>query len=102
MRRMRQGLLPEPHSCGTQNLAYGRVSAQVSGLREKLQSAQQSQDASPDAHGSQALRMHVMRQGVSQKLRSQETRADAFRRRRATRSVGGGDARRGQSRGGLL
>lgn len=84
MQRMRQGLLPKSYSSGSQNSAHGGISAQVSRLRAQLQPAQQSQDASSNTHRSQALRVYVVRQSVSQELRPSETRTNACRRRRTT------------------
>lgn len=84
MQRMRQGLLPESYFSGSQDPAHGGISAQVSRLRAQFQPAQQPQDASSNTHGSQALRVYVVRQGISQELRPSETRTNARRRRRTT------------------
>lgn len=99
MRRVRQGLLPEPDPRGAQDPAHGGVAAQVPGLRAQLQPAQQPQNPPSNPHRPQALRVQRLRQGLPAQLRSTQARPDPHGRRRSTRGPRGGPARRRQPRG---
>lgn len=101
VRRVRQRFLPKPYPSRAQNPSHGRISSQMPGLRSKLQPTQQPENPPPHSHGSQTLRVYLVRQGVSQKLRPEEARVDARGRRRASRSVGGGSQGRRQPGRGL-
>lgn len=54
MRRVWEGILPEPDAGGAQDSTSGGVAAQVSGLLEELQPEEQSQDPLADALGGAA------------------------------------------------
>ena len=82
MRRLRQGFLPIADAGRPSDPPFGRVAAQMPGLRAQFQPAVQLEDSPVDSHRFETVRVLIVRKSLPAQLRSTSPRSDSRRRRR--------------------